>query len=62
MSAKIINLKAHKKALARHTKAARAGENAARYGQTKARRNSDEQARLRAEFLLDAHRRDMPEA
>lgn len=61
MAAKIINLKAHKKALARASKARKADENAARHGRTKAERNADADARVRAEFLLDAHRRDDPE-
>ncbi len=61
MAAKIINLKARKKALARNAKVRQADENAAKHGRTKAQRNADVEARVRAEFLLDAHRRDDPE-
>lgn len=61
MAAKIINLKAREKVLARDAKARQAGANAAKHGRTKAERNADAEARVRAEFLLDAHRRDDPE-
>ncbi|MEL7343879.1 MAG: DUF4169 family protein [Pseudomonadota bacterium] len=62
MTGKVVNLKAHRKALARDAKAKTGQQNAAKHGRTKSARNADADAKARAEFLLDAHRRDEPEA
>jgi Domain of unknown function (DUF4169) len=56
--AKVINLRAVKKQVARKAARAKGDENAARFGQTKAQRLLERSRAEKADRDLDAHRRE----
>ncbi|MBV7410051.1 DUF4169 family protein [Maritimibacter sp. DP1N21-5] len=60
--AKITNLNQIRKARARAEKRAQADENAVKFGRTKAQKVVEKADAARARRILDAHRKDEPEA
>ncbi len=60
--AEIVNLRAARKARERAQTKAEADENAARFGRTKALKALEKARTDKARALLDAHRREEPEA
>lgn len=54
----IVNLKRHRKRLARAEDEQKAAENRRRFGRSKAKRERDEAEAARAERHIDGHRRE----